>query len=80
MNHHVNDVVLYKTLNKNGEVIRYGNKAPEVRKISRFLTNERNETVFEWQSDKGQGVCIISLWEEWQNGMNENKKRGRENQ
>jgi len=78
MKHNVSDVVLYKTYNKNGDVIYYGNKAPEVRKISRFILNEREETIIEWHSDKGQGVCMVSLWEEWQNGVNETKRRGRE--
>ena len=80
MNHNINDVVLYKTYNKNGEVIRFGANAPEVRKIIRFVPNTKNENVIEWSSSRGQGACMQSIWEEWQDSVNEGQRRGRENE
>jgi len=71
MSLNVRDVVVYKTRNRYGDVIKR-----EVRKIIRFLKNTNNKTILEWESQKNQGVCIPSQWQEWCDDVNENKRRG----
>lgn len=76
MNYEVGDRLIYKTYNRNGKIMRFGKNAPEMREIIRVLENTKGINIIEWKSENSQGACIVSLWEEWRRGVNENKRRG----
>lgn len=65
------DIVMYKTRNKYGDVIKR-----EVRKVIRLLKNTQGRPIIEWESPKNMGVCIPSTWDDWCNDIDENKRRG----
>ena len=67
----VRDIVIYKTRNKYGDVIKR-----EKRKIIRIFRNEKGYPLIEWESQRNQGVCPPFLWQEWCDDVDENKRRG----
>jgi len=72
----IGDTVLYLTYNRMDEVIHFGSKAPDHRRVIRILDNTDGNKIVEWESSKSQGVCIPSTWYEWYESANENKRRG----
>jgi hypothetical protein len=69
----INDLVLYKTRNKWGDVM---DRKTEKRVVFRLFRNNKGAMLIEWRGPRGQGACMPSTWNDWCDDVDENKRRG----